>query len=796
MHLIARGCALLLWMHTLTVVKSQECTRAQFVNGPLYDENFDTTNLEEKYDGGTQVRVNCNVGFTGFFRIMCVSGNWMPRGSKCQPRSCGHPGEAQFAEFHLEKGDDFVFGSEVVYTCQKGYQMVSRTNYRRCMAEGWDGVVPVCEAQQCPVINVEDGVQVIGDPEEATYGNVLRFRCTSNSLVLNGSAEIHCDETGEWSGPAPTCDEIICGPPRIEHGRVRGNAKEYKENDVLHFECDVNYKPTQGILPKCTKVGPRAEWRPTPLCEQVKCTILQSISGTRYEPESRNVFYPGDRLTVICGEDYWFFSTKETSTEVTCQQDGTWTHDPVCSEIKCPRLNIEHASTPRKWNYKNKEKVRYVCRGDYDGDFTITCTARGWLGVQTCREIKCPKLDVQNAEIVGYAKSEYTNRERVQYTCKGDYEGDFTLTCKASGWHGAKSCREKTCTIPHGYDLIQNFKEQEWRRKTLRATKRYTCREGYKSTGGKGVATCTANGWTPDPLCEDKTTCSKPHVEHGFVVGPFAVGTFYYTCNEGYKPFTKGWWREIKCHEGVWSENPQCIDTQNCGQIPEIAHAVIEKPATDDYRDQDYVIINCEKGYNSKYGYITCTRGQWELNDQKTPETFCSPREKSCSPPPKVENAIIVKSNENEYLSDTQVTYQCRDKYAIKGADSITCKNGEWEMNNIKCIQRCETPKADQQTLIIVAEKDKYVNGDVITYECIIQGGKFDGNATCVNGMWTEPIECKGKDWDTEVSRDKPVEQDQGRQVKEPEPNQKSTDQSDVQATDTDTTSQTDQGAV
>uniref|UniRef100_A0A667ZTU1 Sushi domain-containing protein n=1 Tax=Myripristis murdjan TaxID=586833 RepID=A0A667ZTU1_9TELE len=644
-------------------------------------ENFDTTNLEEKYDGGTQVRVNCNVGFTGFFRIMCVSGNWMPRGSKCQPRSCGHPGEAQFAEFHLEKGDDFVFGSEVVYTCQKGYQMVSRTNYRRCMAEGWDGVVPVCEAQQCPVINVEDGVQVIGDPEEATYGNVLRFRCTSNSLVLNGSAEIHCDETGEWSGPAPTCDEIICGPPRIEHGRVRGNAKEYKENDVLHFECDVNYKPTQGILPKCTKVGPRAEWRPTPLCEQVKCTILQSISGTRYEPESRNVFYPGDRLTVICGEDYWFFSTKETSTEVTCQQDGTWTHDPVCSGTELQELVSK--------------------------------------------------------------------------------------------------------------------KHLEWRRKTLRATKRYTCREGYKSTGGKGVATCTANGWTPDPLCEgsvfkvweiiindfsqtrcdilddkkytycnkgerspqfsgfclstfckeNKTTCSKPHVEHGFVVGPFAVGTFYYTCNEGYKPFTKGWWREIKCHEGVWSENPQCIDTQNCGQIPEIAHAVIEKPATDDYRDQDYVIINCEKGYNSKYGYITCTRGQWELNDQKTPETFCSPREKSCSPPPKVENAIIVKSNENEYLSDTQVTYQCRDKYAIKGADSITCKNGEWEMNNIKCIQRCETPKADQQTLIIVAEKDKYVNGDVITYECIIQGGKFDGNATCVNGMWTEPIECKAP-WD------------------------------------------------
>lgn len=27
------------------------------------------------------------------------------------------------------------------------YQMVSRTNYRRCMAQGWDGNIPVCEGK-------------------------------------------------------------------------------------------------------------------------------------------------------------------------------------------------------------------------------------------------------------------------------------------------------------------------------------------------------------------------------------------------------------------------------------------------------------------------------------------------------------------------------------------------------------------------------------------------------------------------------------------------------------------------
>lgn len=108
-------------------------------------------------------------------------------------RSCGHPGDAQFADFRLQEGLDFVFGSRVVYTCNKGYtdiydsfvfsflytscaltvlnlcsvalhevlhfpcytgfryEMVSRTNQRRCLVNGWDGVVPVCQGR-APVV--------------------------------------------------------------------------------------------------------------------------------------------------------------------------------------------------------------------------------------------------------------------------------------------------------------------------------------------------------------------------------------------------------------------------------------------------------------------------------------------------------------------------------------------------------------------------------------------------------------------------------------------------------------------
>lgn len=61
-------------------------------------------------------------------------------------------------------------------------------------------------ALQCPVIRPDDNVQVLGDAEEANYGNVVRFSCKSNSEMLKGPAEIYCNEEGEWSGTVPKCE--------------------------------------------------------------------------------------------------------------------------------------------------------------------------------------------------------------------------------------------------------------------------------------------------------------------------------------------------------------------------------------------------------------------------------------------------------------------------------------------------------------------------------------------------------------------------------------------------------------
>ncbi|KAF3690587.1 Complement factor H H factor 1 Precursor [Channa argus] len=732
MHKIRRSCVLFLWMYTLTFVKSQDCTLAQFTGSKLFDLNFDTSDLEASYPPGKQVRVSCNVGYTGFFKLICTEGNWQSIGTKCEAKSCGHPGDAQFADFHLEKGDDFVFGSQVVYNCHKGYQMVSRRNYRTCMAAGWDGVVPVCEALQCPVIHINDTIQVTGDPEEATYGNVLRFSCKSSTEILYGPAEIYCDENGMWSDNPPRCEAVKCKVPEIEHGTVTGDITDYNEHQILYFECNARYGKSEERPSKCTKMGQRADWSPTPACEPIKCKLqLSQLEGTRYDPPHRNVFSPGETLRVTCEARYWIFNPQDSSTVVTCRDDGQWTSDPTCKEVTCSRPYDQHiyywdnywqrkktlgdtvrysctsgykstngatratctrdgwtpdplcqeitcdrreipnaAIDNMKEKYKYSEWANYVCNEGYRGRFTLTCTERGWEGNPQCTEITCDPPRYRNADIVNY-KTIYRYKEQAVYECRDGNRGGFTLTCTEQGWIGRTQCTEITCDPPtyDDLDIVNPKKKYKFKERA-----EYKCKDADKE---HFFLTCGEDGWGKKPQCTT-TECQKPEFANGFIVGPDENKMYYYTCNEGYKLLTKGWWSAAKCNDSVWSELHQCIANTSCS-LPDVPNGEVT-PKQNSYEQDANVLIICKQGYQSEVAELTCREGKWPELQQ-----ICTPMTNTCPPPPKVKNAVVVTSYQKEYLHDSEVTYQCRQSYTIEGNNKITCKNGEWQNVDITC---------------------------------------------------------------------------------------------------------------
>ncbi|XP_051231674.1 complement factor H isoform X1 [Dicentrarchus labrax] len=730
MYVITRSCVLFLLMHTLTFVKSQECTLKQFLEGPLYDSNFDTSDLEASYPGGRQVRVNCVVGYSGFYRILCVEGQWQPKGNKCQPKSCGHPGDAQFADFHLDKGEDFVFGSKVVYTCHKGYQMVSRTNYRNCMAGGWNGVVPVCEAQQCPVIHVANNVQVIGDPEEATYGNVIRFSCKSNSDMLIGTREMYCDETGEWIGKVPICQAIECKVPDIENGFVTGDKQVYKEQEILHFECNRYYKRTEGRSSKCTKVGTGAEWTPAPMCEAIKCQLnLPPIEGTTYEPPGRSLFSPGDEITVRCTEKFWIFNLRDTSVRTECDEFGEWTITPVCKEVICDKYDPLVTSWRKYWTQvKLHETTGYTCRRGYkgtDGTNVATCTRDRWSPNPLCQEIICFRQAIDNADFVDKRKREYKNNERINYACTEGFKGNPSRICTENGWIGDSECTEITC-IREAIDNADFDNKHKWEYKYNERIN-YACTEGYKgsphrickangwtgkskctailcnkeyydfavikgngkykykyneqaeytcNSGGGFTRTCGASGWNGEKAC---SACPKAEIQNGFVIGPFD-GIVYYTCTTGYKLFTKSWWGAAQCNGQVWSglASERCIEETKCGKIPVIPNGEVRDQLQHyGYRQNERVEITCNEGYRPRFDILTCNEGQWR-SAASSLETICEPLQ-NCSLPPKVENSVVTSYKEN-----FEVTYECRTGYRMEGQHTLQCVNEEWD-HNITC---------------------------------------------------------------------------------------------------------------
>ncbi|KAG7487595.1 hypothetical protein MATL_G00025300 [Megalops atlanticus] len=288
-----RWFCLILWI-CFTAVKAQKgCSGSSLPS----NENVEyLPEPKETYESGLSVRFSCQLGYFGFARFTCSNGQWIRSRQGCEPKSCGHPGDILNGDFTLTKGDDFVFGSVVQYTCKKGYTMLSRVSHRNCRDQGWDNTVPECEVVKCEPIQPAEGLRATGNTEAPQYGDVIEFDCQSDDYKLNGTEQIYCTETGKWSHKMPKCEEITCTPPAIPNGRVRGIWRIYKKNEMLSFTCDNNYKPAERETATCTK----DDWIPKPACEEMSCKVLQlsDISPKKYK------FSVGETATVTCGQGY------------------------------------------------------------------------------------------------------------------------------------------------------------------------------------------------------------------------------------------------------------------------------------------------------------------------------------------------------------------------------------------------------------------------------------------------------------------------------------------------------------
>ncbi|XDV44841.1 hypothetical protein PO909_013071 [Leuciscus waleckii] len=365
------------WLFSLNCAQCQECLQKDITY-----ENIEP-DAKASYSDGETVRVKCMTGYTGLYKLNCENGKWKTVVERpCAKKKCSQPGDIANGDFKLIKGSEFVFGATVLYTCKKGFEMTSRINQRTCRSEGWDNTLPVCEAVKCPAIRTDGGVTASGNTDEGSYGDLIHFECVSTDKKIDGSSDIHCTETGEWSDSVPTCKEITCAAPVIQDGYVVEEMQKYQKDARLKYECFKGFKPREGI-PKCSKFG----WTLKPECDEKMCAA-PNIANAKIVGEQRPKYKISSKIQYKCNPGF----EPEQPVQITCNSQTEWTGILQCTE-KCglpPKVDFADTTKMTKNEYNSGEKVEYSCFYKYTLDQHhpyskyLTCEQGQWRGNIRC----------------------------------------------------------------------------------------------------------------------------------------------------------------------------------------------------------------------------------------------------------------------------------------------------------------------------------------------------------------------------------------------------------------------------
>ncbi|XP_075052309.1 zona pellucida sperm-binding protein 3 receptor-like isoform X2 [Mixophyes fleayi] len=647
--------------------------------------------------------------------ITCLDDNtWSSLEIFCTRKSCGNPGEVENADMQAE---NFLFGSKVTYVCFQGYRMISKRNYRECLADGkWSNFLPKCEVLSCPPPPSITNGYFNPEKDEYYYLDSVTYQCNKR-LARIGEEFLSCNENGEWSSNAPECREVVCLDPFVQRARkLSGITGPYYLNSAVRFECSSGYLLNGSDIVKCNL---NSQWEP----ELPNC-----IGFCRFSPylfpelevltkETR--FIDGTTLKFECKEGYKLEpGVKDT---ITCE--GTkWSTNKPCTPVECPEPNVPRArKMPRSVGpYFFNSVVRFVCAAGYvlNGSDIVKCNQnKQWepelpkcIGFCVFAPYLFPELEVLTNE------TRFIEGTALKFECKVGYERNpdakDTITCEGIKWSTDKSCTPISCgnpgSIPNGNMRIGNF--------LFGSTIYYTCNSGYRMRSAT-FRKCTSNGtWTlPIPVCEG-VPCGHPGNSENaeFEAKDFLFGSeAIYKCKKGYKMISHE--NSRKCGEnGIWIGKIPVCEVETCPP-PERLMNGSYGPEKEKYNYKESVTYECNKLNLVGEHSVTCTEdGEW---------TSGAPECKAvCKSPPELKYGVLdeVFTHQKFFNIHTQVQYKCRPGFVpLSDLNStITCLDDlRWSEPDIFCAPiSCGEPREIDHGKM---EYKNFFFGSTVNYTCV-----------------------------------------------------------------------------
>ncbi|XP_003474001.2 complement factor B [Cavia porcellus] len=166
---------------------------------------------------GRALEYVCPSGFYPYpvqTRICRSTGNWsslktqdhkIVKKAECRAIHCPRPQEFENGDY-WPRSLHYNVSDEISFHCYNGYTLRGSAN-RTCQANGrWDGQTAICDdgAAYCPNPGIPIGMRKVGS--QYRLEDTVTYHC-SRGLMLRGSQQRKCQESGSWSGTEPSCQD-------------------------------------------------------------------------------------------------------------------------------------------------------------------------------------------------------------------------------------------------------------------------------------------------------------------------------------------------------------------------------------------------------------------------------------------------------------------------------------------------------------------------------------------------------------------------------------------------------------
>ncbi|XP_056610750.1 sushi, von Willebrand factor type A, EGF and pentraxin domain-containing protein 1 isoform X1 [Triplophysa dalaica] len=693
---------------------------------------------------GSEVVFSCKEGFEliGSSRLYCSEERiWKGALPYCKALSCAHPILPKYGILH---GTNFTYGSKVTFSCEKGY-IPQESTESQCQSNlKWSREASVCQPVTCGEPPVVEYAKYTLNGK--VYLSTLTYTCTEG-YRLQGSVELKCEASGEWTSPPPICARVDCGKPvPLRDAVIKGD--NYTLGSQVYYICKEGYTLLGAESQECL---PSGNWtRESAQCVPWSCGPPPPVDHAL--PDTGHQLF-GDTAIYFCDDGY----IAGNNTKLFCNAQGVWAPPdgfgiPHCIANFCQHPpDLPHAilDSINKPKYASNTVVSYKCEEGFvlNTTGTLKCLIGGdWTPSPLdigCMPVRCSKPDsIEKGYVSG---TNYSFGAVVAYSCDKGYfiRGEKRRICKAIGeWGGVlPTCQPVSCPTPPR--LANGFIQGQMRKSNFVYSSRvtYACNDGYRLTG-KPERICMANKqWSNGntPVCVLLTCPTPPDIKNGFYhVSTFEVGSkVEFVCNEGYELIGDSTWTCLKFGKWDKSTTPRCSPVK-CPEPPlEENHLVLRGLDS----DSGTVELSCEEGY-VLYGAQTlrCMPSQ-EWND-----SFPVCKQVFCGPPPEV--SFGDPSNALSYFGSV-VTYSCMNGFTLRMEASVRCQaEGNWSKPYPQCIPvECPHPEEIPNGIVDV-QGLMYLSTAI--YSCKA-GYELVGNSTVLcgqSGLWKgslpvcHPVKC------------------------------------------------------